>query len=121
MPDLPAPEPPPEQVALRALLEGLLTEYDGVATYRHDDTFWESEGGGQTVYGWGTQVTPVLSGRPFTVWFDGLDEDIAVWADGKGWRRKDQSLWLEWQDLSDIQAVLSDVEKRLRALLEDFR
>jgi len=121
VPDLQVPESPPEQVALRALLQRLLPEYEGVASYKHDDTFWESEGGGQAVYGWGTQVTPLRSGRPFTVWFDGLDEDIAVWADRTGWRRKDQGLWLEWQDLSDLYGVLTDVEKRLRALLADLR
>jgi hypothetical protein len=120
VPDLEVPEPPAEQRALRALLERLLPEYHRVATYQHEDTFWEYEGGGRAVYGWGTNVTPLRSGRPFTVWFDGLDDDIAVWAHGHGWRRKNRGLWLEWQDLSDMQAVLTDMERRLRALLADF-
>ncbi len=51
MPDLPPPEPPPEQVALRALLDDVLAQYGNVATYRHDDIFWESDSGRQACTG----------------------------------------------------------------------
>ncbi len=120
VPDLPVPESPPEQAALRDLLERLLAQHEGVATYRHGDTFWESDSGGRTVYGWGTQVTAIQSDRRFEVWFDGLDLDIAVWTEKTGWRRRDRSLWFEWRDLSDMTAVLASVEERLRALLAEF-
>lgn len=120
MADLRSPEPPPEQMALRALVEHLLTQYEGVATYRHDDIFWESASGREAEYGWGTRVAPLQSGKPFLVWFDGLDHDIAVSSESSGWRRKNRGVWFEWRDLSDMDAVLGSVEERLRSLLAGF-
>jgi hypothetical protein len=125
MPDLPAPEPPPEQVALRALLNDVLPQYGNVALYRHDDTFWESDSGREAVYGWGTQVTPLRTGRSFQVWFDGLDNDIAVFSEespcASGWRARRRGFWFEWLDLADMASVLSSVEDRVRELLQDYR
>lgn len=120
VPDLEAPEPPPEQVALRERLERLLSQYLHVAVYRHEDEFHESESGA-TTYGWGTEVRPVASGKPFTVWFDGLDHDIAIWTERTGWRLRDRARWFEWLDLTDIDAVLLGVEERARTLLRDYR
>ncbi|MGY1717497.1 hypothetical protein ACI8AG_00410 [Blastococcus sp. SYSU DS0552] len=54
------------------------------------------------------------------MWFDGLDEDIAVdQVRGRRWRRR--LVRHEWRDLTDLDDVLADVVRVLRALLSDYR
>jgi hypothetical protein len=108
MPDLPTPTPPSEQMELRQWLEKLLTEW-GVH-FAHNDEFWESDNGGEAIYGWGTKIERGPGRVPLQVWYDGLDSDIAIW--GRGYE------YFEWQNLGDMPRVLTDIEKKLRALLD---
>lgn len=118
MPDLPTPEPPVQQVALRATVEAVLRDYAGAASYGHNDRFWESDNGREAVYGWGTRIVPRGARGPIEVYFDGLDEDITVsQVRGRWWRRR--FVWHEWRDLNDFDDVLADVVRVLRALLGD--
>jgi hypothetical protein len=123
VPDLPTPEPPAEQLALRTTVEAVLRDYEGTASYSHNDRFWESDNRRQAVYGWGTTIVRQAAGGPIEVWFDGLDEDIAVWQarGGPWWRRRGGSNWHEWRDLTDLDSVLADVTRVLRTLLSDDR
>ena len=106
---------------LRALLERVLSEYQDVVEYSHEDPPPGSTPDTAAHSGWGTHVVPRRTGRPFTVWFAEREEDIAVWSDRTGWRRRDRGSWFEWLDLSNMPAVLPTVEARLRALLADFK
>ena len=99
MPDLPAPDPLPQQVALRTRVEAVLQEYRTVASYAHQDRFWESADRREAVYGWRTVIKPRSPGKQMDVWFDGLDNDITPSAD-KGWGKR--PIWHEWRDLSDL-------------------
>ncbi|NHC14731.1 hypothetical protein [Motilibacter deserti] len=118
MPDLPPPDPPLEQVALRRRLERVLAEL-GVP-YEHEDRFWESDDGQGAVYGWGTRVQMPGVPEPVNVWFDGLDEDIAVSTPGYGrWWRRTRGVWHEWLDLSDLDRVLDEVEACVQRLLRE--
>jgi hypothetical protein len=105
-------------VALRLRVEAVLREYRAVASYAHQDRFWESADRREAVYGWGTVVKPRSRGKQVDVWFDGLDHDIAVSANGRWGRRP---LWYEWRDLSELSDVLDDVEGVLRELLDEYR
>ena len=118
MPDLPVPEPPAEQVALRAVVEAVLRDYADTASYRHTDRFWESKNRREAVYGWGTEIQPRATGEPIKVWYDGLDKDIVV-SQGRGghWGRRRDFVWHEWRDLTDLDSVLTDVTRVLRSLL----
>ncbi len=109
------------QVALRAAIEALLRDYQDVASYRHLERFWESANGREAVYGWGTTIEPRAAGVPIHVWFDGLDNDIAVSTEGHGWRRRNRGVWHEWRDLTDLNAVLDGVTGVLRKLLSGYR
>ena len=121
MPDLPPPETPVAQTALRATIEAVLGEYRAVASYSHEDEFWESANGREAVYGWGTTIQPRAEGVPVHVWFDGLDNDIAVSTDGQGGRRRNGGVWHEWRDLTDLNVVLQGVAEVLRSLLSAYR
>lgn len=118
MPDLAAPDPPAEQVALRTRVETVLQEHRTVASYAHQDRFWESADRREAVYGWGTVIKWRSAGKQMDVWFDGLDNDITLSAD-KGWGKR--PIWHEWRDLSDLNDVLDDLEGILRELLSDYR
>ncbi len=118
MPDLPVPQPPAAQVALRRRIEAILHDYQAVASYAHQDRFWESADRGEAVYGWRTVIEPRSRGKRMDVWFDGLDNDIAVSADNRWGKRP---IWHEWRDLSDLNIVLDSVEAVLRQLLDDYR
>lgn len=122
MPDLPVPEQPAAQTALRAVVEAVLREFQATASYGHNDRFWESHDGREAVYGWGTKIDPRSTGRPVDVWFDGLDNDIVVQQHGGGWwRRRNRPVWHEWRDLADLDSVLEDVARVLRMLLRDYQ
>jgi hypothetical protein len=121
VPDHPVPETPAAQTALRATIEAVLGDYQAVASYSHEDRFWESASGREAVYGWGTTIEPRAEGVPVHVWFDGLDNDIAVWTDGHGWRRRNRGVWHEWRDLTDLNDVLHGVTEVLRTLLSGYR
>lgn len=114
------PETPAAQTALRATIEAVLRDYQDVASYSHDDGFWESANGREAMYGWGTRIEPRAEGVPIYVWFDGLDHDIAVSTDGHGWRRRNRGVWHEWRDLADLNAVLHGVTEVLRTLLSSY-
>ncbi|WP_166532970.1 hypothetical protein [Blastococcus xanthinilyticus] len=118
MPDLPSPDPPAEQVALRSRVEAVLQEYRTVASYAHQDRFWESANRREAVYGWGTVIKPRSRGKGMDVWFDGLDNDISLSADNRWGKRP---IWHEWRDLSDLSTVLDSVEGVIRELLNDYR
>lgn len=121
MPDLPVPDAPAAQTALRAAIEAVLGDYHDVASYSHEDRFWESANGTEAVYGWGTTIEPRARGVPVRVWFDGLDNDIAVSTDGHGWRRRSRGVWHEWRDLTDLDVVLDGVTEVLRSVLSGYR
>jgi hypothetical protein len=95
-----------EQMALRRMLEAMVTRSEGSLQYRVEDRFWESANGRSAVYGWGTAVRAVSRPtRAVQVWFDGLDQDVCVTSKPKGGRR----LWSEWRDLTDLDRVLREV------------
>jgi hypothetical protein len=119
VPDLPVPEQPPAQTALRAVVEAVLRDFQATASYRHDDRFWTSDNGREAVYGWGTTIKARAAGKPVEVWFDGLDNDIAVWQDGDGRRPRSRPVRHEWRDLTDLHGVFEDVANVLRSLLRD--
>jgi hypothetical protein len=117
MPELPEPTPPVEQVALRQLLDALARRSNGSLECTHQDRFWESADGRESVYGWGTAVRAVhRRTSAVQVWFDGLDHDVTVTTGAKGRR----PLWSEWRDLADIERVLKEVQdevlQQLRAI-----
>ncbi len=66
-------------------------------------------------------MTPLRAGQPFQVWFDGLDNDIAVFSEGSSRRSRRRGFWFEWLDLTDMASVLSSVEDRVRELLRGYR
>ena len=121
MPDLPPPLPPAQQVALRRRVEAVLGQHADLVTFAHQDRFWESDDGSQAVYGWGIRVTPRRVGTPFEVWFDGLDDDIAVFTDARDRRPRAASSWHEWRDLSDLDVVLDGVDQAVRELLQGYQ
>ncbi|MGY1883690.1 hypothetical protein ACI799_00110 [Blastococcus sp. SYSU DS0753] len=105
---------------MRAIVESVLRDHEGTVSYRHHDRFWQSGNRREAVYGWGTTIEPRTAGEPIEVWFDGLDEDIAVdQVRGRWWRRR--LVRHEWRDLTDLDDVLADVGRVLRALLSDYR
>jgi hypothetical protein len=55
---------------------------------------------GGVVYGWETTVHPASIGSALWIWFDGLDEDLAVMID--------ELHWFEWRDREDADAVVSE-------------
>lgn len=103
MPDLPAPAPPPAAVAVRQRVEEVLARHAAVATWRHEDRFWESDDGRRTVQGWGTTVQPRGAGGRIEIWFDALDGDLAL------------ALDQGWADFTDLPRVLDEVADRLVA------
>ena len=122
VPDLPAPLPPAEAVAVRQRVEDVLTRHAAVATWRHEDRFWQSDDGRRTVYGWGTTVEPRGAGGRIEIWFDGLDRDLAVALDRprRRWWPARGSDYAGWPDLSDLPAVLDQLEARLVAFLATY-
>lgn len=99
-------------------METVLQEYRTVASYAHQDRFWESADRREAVYGWGTVIMPRSPGTQMEVWFDGLDNDITLSAYERLGKRP---IWHEWRDLSDLKDVLDDLEGILRELLTDYR
>ena len=72
----------------------------------HEDRFWSSENGRESVYGWGTAITSTgESALVVRVWFDGLDRDISLSTGTHG------EQWREWRNLSDLNQVLREVEE----------
>lgn len=119
MPEPWPPDPPAEQRSLRDRIQQVLDRYAGVATYRHKDWFGAGDHGGW-VAGWGTTIEPRRNGKRIMVWYDAFDEDIAVYTEGHGRRRKQRGVWCEWQDLSDLPRVLEGVEAVLHRLLAEY-
>jgi hypothetical protein len=122
VPDLPAPPPPAEAVAVRQRVEDVLARHTAVATWRHEDRFWESDDGRRTVHGWRTTVEPRGAGGRIQIWFDGLDRDLAVALDRprRRWWPTRGSDYAGWADLSDLPVVLDQLERRLAAFLATY-
>ncbi|NAZ80971.1 hypothetical protein GTR02_03970 [Kineococcus sp. R8] len=117
MPDLQPPVPPAAQEHLRQRLEQLLDDL-GITDYRHQDRFWESENGKEAVHGWGTVVHGPADNEPVHVWFDGLDEDIAISTEATAHQpRRRSGAWYEWCDLTQLDDVLDEVMATLRRTL----
>jgi len=98
-------------------IEKLLEAYRQVATYTHNDRFWESDSGNSAVRGWGTRIEPHKAGAPIDVWFDAIDHDIVVSAGRRGLRRP---VYVEWLNLTDFDEVLKGVTDLLGSLLRRY-
>ena len=106
------PVPPREQVALRARVEAVVDALGPAFTVVHEDRDEEHPPHGVTT-GWGSLVEGGRLGRPVEIWFDGVDHDIALFVG----HEDTHGLWREWRDLTDMTAVLGELEAVLRAVL----
>ena len=122
VPDLPAPPAPPEEVAVRRRVEEVLARHATVATWWHEDRFWQSDDGRRTVYGWGTTIEPRGAGGRIELWFDGLDGDLALALDRprRRWRPARGRDHRGWADLTDLPRVLDEVEACLVGFLATY-
>jgi hypothetical protein len=122
VPDLPAPPPPSAAVAVRERVEEVLARHAAVATWRHEDRFWESDDGRRTVQGWGTTVQPRGAGGRIEIWFDALDGDLAIALDRprRRWWPTRKADYQGWVDFTDLGRVLSELEARLVGYLASY-
>jgi hypothetical protein len=107
MHDVPAPVPPAEQVVLRAWVDVRVREL-GVSS-RRLDRCRGSDDGRVASCGWGDRIDRGEGREAIRVWYDALDSDIAITGE--------RGEYAEWHDLSDMTAVLAELDERLRRML----